>query len=210
MLHKDPTHARIIALAALIQTSKLVNDVARKGICDTEDFHALISSLFAKESINPEDLFGGTNHLKAGLMLSRHLLSGDDIEQSKSLMTYTASMIAVEKRLNKEPKLLAAIGDGMQRIEKQVAYFGSPTHESVIAGIAKLYGETVSQLKPRIIVHGKPEILRQSSNTQKVRALLFAGIRAAYLWRQHKGGHFRLLFGRKKLLRDIEQLLKTL
>ena len=210
MPYQDHAHTRIIALAALIQTSKLVNDIARKGICDGEDFHAFISALFMQTKTKPEAIFGGSNHLKSGLLLSKHLLSGDDIEQGKSLMAYTASMIAVEKLLSKQPATLEHIAQGMQRIEKQVAYFGSPSHENIIAAIAALYGETVSQLKPRIVIHGKPEILRQSQNTQKIRALLFAGIRAAHLWRQHQGGQFRLLFGRKKMIRDIEQLLERI
>ncbi|MDX8396906.1 MAG: high frequency lysogenization protein HflD [Mariprofundaceae bacterium] len=203
----DHAHTRIIALAALMQAAKLVDDIARKGNCDSEDFHALISSLFSDANIKPESLFGGSHHLQAGLILSKHLLSGDNVDQAKVVMTYTASMIAVEKRLHKNTDMLQSISAGMQRIQKQKDYFGSPSHESVIGGIADLYGETVSTLKPRIIVRGKPEILSQNHNTNKVRALLFAGIRAAYLWRQHKGGHFRLLFGRKKLLQDIESML---
>jgi len=202
-------HTRIIALAALMQTSKLVDDIARKGICDNDDFHALLSSLFA-ETTKPEALFGGSTHLQAGLLLSKHLLSGENVEQAKAIMAYTASLIAVEKKLNKNPDMLQSIAAGMQRIQKQATYFGSPNHESVVGGIADLYGHTISTLKPRIIVHGKPEILRQHSNTNKVRALLFSGIRAAHLWRQHKGGHFRLLFGRKKLLYDIDSTLKNL
>ena len=98
----------------------------------------------------------------------------------------------------------------MQRIQKQIEYFGSSTHGSVIGGVADLYGDTISNIQPRIMVRGKPEILRQSANTHKVRALLFAGIRAAHLWRQHKGGHFRLLFGRKKLLREIAHELEII
>jgi len=206
---KDHAHTRIIALAALMQTSKLVDDIARKGICDGNDFHALINSLFT-DTTKPEALFGGNSHLQVGLLLSRHLLSGENVDQAKAIMAYTASLIAVEKKLNKNPDMLQSIAAGMQRIQKQATYFGSSSHESVVGGIADLYGNTISTLKPRIIVHGKPEILRQHSNTNKVRALLFSGIRAAHLWRQHKGGHFRLLFGRKKLLRDIDIILKTL
>ena len=209
MPYPDSAHTRVIALAALMQTSKLVDNIARKGICDSNDFHALIRSLFS-DVTKPESLFGDSRQLRAGLLLSKHLLAGENVDQAKAIMAYTASLIAVEKKLNKNSELLQKIATGMQRIEKQAAYFGSPVHESVIGGIAELYGNTISTLKPRIIVHGKAEFLRQDSNTNKVRALLFSGIRAAHLWRQHKGGHFRLLFGRKKLLHDIENILKNI
>ncbi|MBN4061505.1 high frequency lysogenization protein HflD [bacterium AH-315-G11] len=209
MSASDHAHTRIIALAALMQTSKLVDDIARKGICDSNDFHALLNSLFT-ETTKPEALFGDHTHLQVGLLLGKHLLSGENVDQAKAIMAYTASLIAVEKKLNKNPDMLQRIAAGMQRIQKQANYFNNSSHESVVGGIADLYGNTISTLKPRIIIHGKPEILRQHSNTNKVRALLFSGIRAAHLWRQHKGGHFRLLFGRKKLLHDIDAILKTL
>jgi len=205
----DHAHTRIIALAALIQTSKLVDDIARKGIYDHDDFHALINSLFANNHTS-QSLFDSHSHLQAGLLLSKHLLSGDKIEHAKAIMAYTASIIAVEKKLHKNTTMLQSIATGMQRIEKQANYFANPSHESVVGGIADLYGHTISTLKPRIIIHGKPEILRQHSNTNKVRALLFSGIRAAHVWRQHKGGHFRLLFGRKKLLHGIDNILKNI
>jgi len=208
MSQTQHAHARIIALAALMQAAKSVDDIARKGNCDSHDFHTLIASLFADSSASPDAIFGGQKNLRTGLLLAKKLLSGENIEQAKTAMSYTAGMIAVEKRLKKQNDMLQHIGNSMARIKKQREYFGSTTHESVIGGIADLYGETISTLKPRIIVHGKPELLRQSANTNKVRALLFSGVRAAHIWQQYKGGHFRLLFGRKKLIQSIEQALK--
>jgi len=48
--------------------------------------------------------------------------------------------------------------------------------------------------------------LTQAANTQRVRALLMAGLRAAHLWHQHGGGHLGLLFRRKAILRELDQL----
>jgi len=62
-------------------------------------------------------------------------------------------------------------------------------------------------MSPRIIVHGKPELLSQSNHTNRVRALLFSGIRAAHLWRTHGGSHFHLLLRRRSLSREARQLL---
>jgi len=207
MSQTQHAHARIMALAALMQAAKSVNDIARKGSCDSTNFHTLIDSLFADASASPEEVFAGKEHLRTGLLLTKQLLSGENVEEAKIAMNYAARMIAVEKHLKKETDMLQVIGNTMARIEKQREYFGSSTHESVIGGIADLYGKTLSTINPRIIVHGKPEILSQSSNTNKIRALLFSGVRAAHLWQQHKGGHWRLLFGRKKLLRDLDEAL---
>jgi len=199
---------RALALAAVTQAASLVESIARNGMCDAEDFQAMISSLFAENRDHIGSIYGGVYHLRSGLHISGKLLNGTNIEQAKPLLSYAAGLMALEKRLSKNKPMLATIGEGMQRIKKQSDYFGSETHASVIGGIADLYGNTISTLKPSIIVKGKPEHLKQSANTNKVRALLFAGIRAAHLWHQHGGGHFRLLIGRKKLYQQTQKLLE--
>ena len=210
-IHANQTTAqanRAIALAAVTQAASLVESIARNGMCDAEDFQTMISSLFAENGNHVGSIYGGIYHLRSGLHLSAKLLTGANIEQAKPLLTYAAGLMALEKRLSKNRSMLSDIGEGMQRIKKQSDYFGSETHASVIGGIADLYGNTISTLKPSIIVRGKPEHLKQSANTNKVRALLFSGIRAAHLWHQHGGGHIRLLLGRKKLHQQTLKLLE--
>ncbi|MDX1397057.1 MAG: DUF489 family protein [Oceanospirillum sp.] len=48
--------------------------------------------------------------------------------------------------------------------------------------------------------------MRQNSNAEKVRALLFAGIRSAILWHQLGGRRWKLLLGRKKILRALDDV----
>ncbi|MDX8404191.1 MAG: high frequency lysogenization protein HflD [Mariprofundaceae bacterium] len=199
---------RATALAAIVQTASLVENIARKGICDAEDFDTMIRALFANNSNHVGSIYGGIYHLRSGLHLSAKLLAGSNLEQAKPLLAYAAGLIALEKKLAKNRVMLTSIGEGMERIKKQADYFGSQTHESVIGGIADLYGNSISTLKPSIIVRGKPEYLKQSANTNRVRALLFSGIRAAHFWHQHGGGHLRLLIGRKKLQQQTQKLLE--
>jgi high frequency lysogenization protein len=203
-----PQANRAIALAAMVQSVSMVEKIARTGLCDADDFNTIIQSLFAENSEDAVNIYGDIHQLQTGLHISEKLLSGAQLEQAKPLMTYAAGLITLEKKLGKKREMLAAISDGMVRIKKQSEYFGRATHESVIGGIADLYGSTISTLKPSIIVRGKPEHLKQSANTNRVRALLLAGIRAAHLWHKHGGGHLRLLIGRKKLCRETERLIK--
>ncbi len=204
----SPQTNRATAMAAIVQSVSMVERIARTGLCDADDFSAIIQSLFAETSDNIAEIYGGIHQLQSGLHLSEKLLSGVQVEQAKPLMTYAAGLIALEKKLGKNREMLATIGSGMVRINKQSEYFGSFTHESVIGGIADLYGSTISTLKPSIIVRGKPEHLKQSANTNRVRALLLAGIRAAHLWHKNGGGHLRLLVGRKKLHQETLKLIK--
>ena len=51
--------------------------------------------------------------------------------------------------------------------------------------------------------------LQQSANAAKIRTLLFAGVRAARLWRQLGGSRWQLVFGRRKLLKELYPLLRS-
>ncbi|MDX8408396.1 MAG: high frequency lysogenization protein HflD [Mariprofundaceae bacterium] len=205
---ESPMCRRAIALAALTQAVYLVDGIARKGLADAEDSRTCLESIFteAGNNQNPVAIYGNIYHLRTGLRIAADMLSGNDLPQTKALMTYSAGLFSLEKRLAKEPKLRQHLGDGMQRISKQRQYFGDAMHSNVIAAIADLYGETISTMKPRIIVRGKSEHLSQPANTQRVRALLLAGLRAAHLWHHHGGGHLTLLLRRKALLHEIKQL----
>jgi len=211
--HATALTQRTIALAALTQAIYLVNNIARKGTADTEDCRVLMESIFADPSTSPQhsvaDFYGGIHALDTGLRVCSLLLEGQKTPEAKDLMIYSVSLIALERRLNKDADTRKKLADGMQRITQQRQYFGSATHNNVIAAIADLYGETISSLKPRIIVHGKPEYLSQSHHTQQVRALLMAGLRAAHIWHQHGGGHFSLLLRRKALLRELKALRQS-
>jgi high frequency lysogenization protein len=49
------------------------------------------------------------------------------------------------------------------------------------------------------MVQGDPRHLHAPDNQNRIRALLLAGIRAAWLWRQVGGSRWKILLGRKQL-----------
>jgi len=206
--HVTALSHRATALAALIQAVYLVDSIARKGTADAEDSRVLMESIFLPGSNDPASLYGGLAGLHTGLRISGQILGGKDLPQSKTLMTYCAGLLSIENRLSKQADIRNRLAEGMTRIGKQKHYFGDAMHSSVIAAIAELYGETISTMKPRIIVHGKTEHLSQPENTRRVRALLLAGLRAAHIWHAQGGGHLTLLLRRKVIQRELEQQLK--
>lgn len=201
---------RAAALAALSQAVYLVDSIARKGVVDAEDFRAMLESLFADAgtTASPLNLYGDASMLQTGLRIGGKILRGEAMPQTKLLMTYSAGLLSLERRLSRDSDMRRKLAEGMQRIDKQRQYFGDPMHANVIAAVADLYGETISSMKPRIIVRGKSEYLSQTANTQRVRTLLMAGLRAAHIWHRHGGGHLNLLIRRKALLSEFEKLLQ--
>ena len=207
--HPTALHQRATALAALTQAVYLVDSIARKGTADAEDCKILLDSLFAEPQADQQPIariYGGANNLTTGLHICSQLIQANDLPQAKTLLIYSGSLMALERRLTKQADMRQKIADGMHRITNQRQYFGDSMHSNVIAAIANLYGETLSTMKPRIIVRGKSEHLTQTANTERIRALLMAGLRAAHLWHKNGGGHFNLLLRRKALLREIQQL----
>jgi high frequency lysogenization protein len=208
--HSTPLGNRAAALAALTQAVYLVDCIARKGMADSEDFRVMVESIFANSDATQSvaTMYGGAPGLGAGLRISCKVLRGDNLPQVKALMAYSAGLLSLERRLSKNDATRQHLADGMARIGRQRQYFGGAEHSNIIAAIADLYGETISTMKPRIIVRGKSEHLSQNANTQRVRALLMAGLRAAHIWRKHGGGHLHLLTKRKALLHELERLQK--
>lgn len=212
--HYQPLRNRVLALAAMVQTAHLVQGIARKGIADSGELESAINSVLAtpdsdgNQTEHPHEI---PNNLRTGLIILQGLLGGEDmgadIKQAKEVMAYCAAMMSLERKLSRDKIMLGMLGEGIVRIQKQRTYFGSVMHDNVIAAIAGLYGETISNMKPRIIVHGKPVYLGQSNNTNKVRALLLSGIRGAHQWRTNGGSHFQLLLRRRTLAREAQQLL---
>ena len=207
----DPRHHarnRAIAFAALVQAVYMVDGIARKGNVDADDFEACVHSVLATSTDDPEQAFGGLRRLHTGMHLGIRMLKGEQLAQAKAIVAYGAGLMRLERRLAANTGMLAKLAAGIERARSQADYFGSITHPSVIASLAGLYGDTVSTLSPRIIIHGKVDYLSQSANTDKVRTLLLAGIRAAHLWRRSGGARWRLLLGRRRLLAQMRALLK--
>ena len=122
------------------------------------------------------------------------------------VMRYALSIIHLESRLRKNHDMMNQLGNNIQSSLRQAEHFHL-THESVIGGLADTYQKTLSTLSFRIKVTGNPQVLQNSLNANKVRALLLAGVRGAILWRQVGGRRWHLLFNRKRYMKDAQGLL---
>ena len=78
------------------------------------------------------------------------------------------------------------------------------THANVISELAKLYADTLSNLRPRVMVQGNPHYLGQAGVVAEIRALLMAALRAAVLWRQLGGSLWDFVFSRRQMAAAID------
>lgn len=199
-----PLHTRVLALSGLARIAFMVNDIARSGRCNEKDFSNMVELLFT--DADDQAFFAALQQGKVLAVLKKQLHGEYQQGDAKTMMHYMMGLTAVEKKLMRHQVMLQTIGESLKKINKNKSFFGEALHENTVAALAGLYGDTLSTLKPRIIVHGKPEYLNHASNTNRVRVLLLVGIRLAYVWRSHGGNHFRLMFERNKMLRIIDAM----
>ena len=124
-------------------------------------------------------------------------------------MRYALGLIKLERKLARNGTMLTELGDRIDAARQQVDMYGV-MHANVIANLADIYVQTISTLRPRILVNGEPLHLANPDNLNRIRALLLAGIRSAVLWRQCGGSWLQLFFGRRRELQYAERLLANI
>lgn len=199
---------QVIALAGLAQATFLVKQIAQRGTADSGDVEAVIRSVFAIDADEVPEVYGGLDRIKTGLKLLERQLAGFEAPDP-DLARYAAALVLLERQLVKNPRMLETIRSGIEQAKGQAEYFGE-INDTVYANLADIYQRTVSQLRPRILVHGEQSYLTNSINANRIRALLLAGIRAAVLWHQCGGERWKLLFQRGGMQREVRRLLQTL
>ncbi len=202
----DSLTDRVLALAGIFQAAQLVQKIARKGMTDTEPFEICISTLFKIDASSVDDVYGGAQHLRPGLKILVDLFDKRGEKLDMEITRYVIAVLVLERKLAKKPEMLNKISEGIEHAELLAEHL-SIIHENVLATLADIYSDTVSQLSPRIMVNGEGGYIDIPDNANKIRALLLAAIRSAVLWRQKGGGRLQLIFSRNKYVHEAERLL---
>jgi high frequency lysogenization protein len=192
-----------IALAGVTQATGLVRQLAQTGKIAPEPFNTSIYSLFQTDITQPSHVYGNLDNLRWGL---EKLIIQMSAHPDRVLTRYMLSVIYLQKKLARSPKLSNNLTERIHQIKKQVDYF-SLTHPTVIANLADAYVSTLHACRFRIIVWGHQRTLSVHENMEKIRALLLAGMRSAIIWRQLGGSRWHLLFSRAKIKDAAEKLL---
>lgn len=201
---------RIIALAGLFQAAGLVAEIAQGKTPNQAALKSSIESLFITHPDNTLAVFGGdAAHIRYGLEQLRILVDNQKHPQHAETARYVINLLAVEKELKRQAPMLDTIGSRLKHLSYKREHF-SDNFPELLAGVSGLYQDTISTLPHRIKVTGDRNHLTQTAVSDKIRALLFTGVRAAMLWRQVGGSKWQLLLGRGEIDRISQQLLNTI
>ena len=203
---QDKLYKSTIALAGIVQAVSLVRDLAQTGKMDEEAYNASIYSIFQTDPPDLPSVYGDLSGVRMGL---EKLLLISDPQGTPFQTRYMLSLMHLQKKISAAPKLVKTFSERIAQTKKQVDYFNL-THPTVISNLADIYITTLNTFKFRVVIWGNQRYLSVTSNMEKIRALLLAGLRSAVLWRQMGGSRFQLIFSRAKIKSMAEKILTDL
>ena len=183
-------------MAGLFQAVALVRQVAVRGSCDEDALRQSLLSVFRIDAETAADVYAGVGNLQLGL---KTLIDQLD-EQGKrdpDITRIAITVLRVQKTLSRRGEMLNVLHDRIVAMSG-IAEQAQAGQIDPSARLAHLYSETLSNLQPRVMVVGNPNYLNQPVQVDQIRALLLSAVRAAVLWRQLGGTHWRLLFRRRQ------------
>lgn len=204
MAHSD--RDRLIALAGIYQAALCVRQIARQGSVDTDLMEPCLYSLFQTDAESVAAVFGGEGKVAGGVRALLGQLTGKE-PRDLELTRYLVSLIKLERVLAGRPVMVRNIADGIAAASEKLED-RHLLHPELLATLGELYAGTISLLGSRIMVQGEPIYLKNEDNQARIRALLLAGIRAAWLWRQVGGSRWQILIRRRRLLEEAREYLR--
>lgn len=207
-MFSKPTKQQALALAAVFQASNQVYKLAYNGDSDKEKMSFSMSTLLNQNPDSLDQLYGSIENLEDGLdSMKMFLENANNVSEPKykEVISYVMSSIHLASKLSNDNQLLTKIDNGIDNARQQADHF-SITHDNVYSNVGSLYQDTISNMRLRIQVMGSAVYLQQSAVAARIRCMLFAAIRNAFLWRQFGGKRRHLLMQRKAFLKVINQL----
>lgn len=192
-----PLQDRTLALAGLVQALAQVRRVADTGQADARVLGTAMDSIFRIDAASPAAVFGGSDALRPGLALLRDYF--DNQLRDEQLPRLVLAVMQLERRFVRDDEMAERVQAGIRAQSAAAERLGSG-HPDVLTALGSLYAETLSHLRPRVLVQGNPHYLGQSTVVAEVRAVLLAAVRAAVLWRQLGGSLWDFVLRRKELV----------
>ena len=195
---------RVLALAGLVQALAEVRRIAETGQADASVLATALDSVFRIDAESAAAVFGTATDLRPGLLLLRDYFGNQN--KDEALPRLALAVLQIERRFVRDGAMVQQVQDGIAATAPLAERLGS-SHPDVLAALGKLYADTVSNLRPKVMVQGNPHYLGQADIVSEIRALLLAALRSAVLWRQMGGSLFDFLLGRRQMLAAIESAL---
>ena len=204
----NPDRDQVVALAGVFQAARLAQQLARRGYEEKDPFESSIRSLFIQDAINTVSVFGGVTGVRFGLETMRDKLATGRNPADLEIARYVLGLSQLGIKLARDGQMARVIASEIDKLKPEIQHRNDDgIDEGVYAELARIYRDTVSNLKPKIIVQGEHGYLSNALVVDKVRSILFSGVRASFLWNQLGGRRWHLVLKRKPILSIVEDLI---
>lgn len=190
----------MLALAGMAQALKQVRRIAETGQADAAVLSTALDSVFRIDAESPAEVYGGRDAVVPGLMLLRDYFGNQGSDPL--LPKLGLAVVQLERRFMQDATVSGEVHHGILEIKPKAEQLGH-THPEVLAALGELYADTVSHLRPKVMVQGNPHYLGQANVVAEIRAVLLASLRSAVLWRQMGGSLWDFLLRRQQMLKAI-------
>lgn len=194
---------RVTALAAVFQAAVLVEDIANQGAAPARAFAASVNSLFALDAPTVADVFPDAGGLATGREFLGAALRRDTGPADRNRISYVMAMLHLAGVLRGDADMQRIIRTRLGQVADGNGAPRDHVSDDITAKVAALYVDTFGSLSFRVQVKGDPRQLQVPEVAARIRAVLFAGIRAAHLWHHLGGRRWHLLFGARKMLEAL-------
>ena len=210
-----------IALSAVAQCAALVHELAIGEDIKQSQLASVINPLLILNPESVEQVYPNLENLSLGFSTTQSILGSKRIKQNSEIRRYITEILILRKILSQNMIMQSVIRAGLSNLEpieltlvdyKQTNQQMVNEQNHKFEEISSLYRKTLSTLKHRIRVAGKIQFLKNEIVSNKIRGLLFAGVRSAVLWHQLNGRYWRLFIYHKRIsntVSDIHQKITT-
>lgn len=200
----NPMSDRVLALAGLAQALAQVRRIADTGQANADVLATALDSVFRIDAGSAAQVYGGAQPLRPGLLLLRDYFEG--AMPDEQLPRLALAVMQLERKFVRDAEMAARVQTGIRAQSDAAQRLGS-THPDVLNALGALYAETLSHLRPRVLVQGNPHYLGQAPVVAEVRAVLLAAVRSAVLWRQLGGNLLDFLLRKRDMGAAVRALL---
>lgn len=200
---------QVIALAGVAQAARVVDQISKTGSYPIEFLESSINSLFIFDTESVADIYGGVAGTKLGLHNLSSLLANRQANEHRDLVRYIFGLLYLERKFAADEQMMSVVHSRLKHTSFRAEHFESNVGD-LCHSVSGIYQDTLSTLTFRIKVNGSHQHLEDQKNADIIRALLLAGLRSAFLWRQLGGRRWKLILQRQKMLRLSQDLSRGL
>lgn len=196
--HNSTLENQALALAGVAQFVLYAHELATDGRNLPVRFECATQAIFCTDPDRASDVYGDRSGVADGIRYLRVHLSGQRPDtKGATIARYIGQILKLSGKLLGDEQALGRIRGAIDRARLAGA-------DDVAEIFNAAYCETISPMKPQIMLRGEPMYLKNEYIQRRIRTQLLAAVRCGVMWRQCGGGFIPLFFRRKALLATLD------